>query len=304
MAETVLPAAQAPGPVAHGGDRGRLEIAQRAVERIAEITARQHGAVLRRNAAIGRGLPKARAVIAGRRTRLEVQVAAAWGHPLDQVAAEVRRDVTADVERLTGLGVDRVDVDVIAVAPATESASVASAAGGVMAARGPVAGPAASGVGVCAALVVIGVGVVLIGEMLSAVGLLDGPAVPRSWFGQTFEVEPMSWLLPAGIAVAVIGIVLLVATLKPRRRTHLVVDDAAKLVWIRPSDAARLAANSAARVDSVTGVSATGKGRRIRLTTATFGDRERVRGEVCEVVTERLRGLTPSPRLSVLVREE
>ncbi|MGZ0145888.1 Asp23/Gls24 family envelope stress response protein [Kribbella sp. WER1] len=317
-----------PSSVAYGGDRGRLEIAQRAVERIAEITARRHGGVVRRDGVLGRGLPKARAVVAGRRTRIELQVAAAWGRPLAEVAAEVQQAVTEDVERFTGLGVDRVDVDITAVearpaedhAPAVRGAEEqgagargaarpraavgergVSSAFSAVAARGPVAGAGVWGFGVVGALVLVGVGVVGVAEMLRATGLLRGQVIPADWFGRTVVVEPGDWMRVAGIAAVVVGLVVLVLAVKPRRRTHLQVGD---LVWIRPAAAARLAADSASRVDSVTAASVVAKRRRLQATVTMFGSPKRVHDEVQATIADRLRSVTPQPRVRVDLREE
>ncbi|MFD7155003.1 Asp23/Gls24 family envelope stress response protein [Kribbella sp. NPDC059898] len=297
---TVAPGAE-PSSVAYGGDRGRLVIAQRAVERIAEITARRHGAVVRRDSVLGRGLPKARAIVAGRRTRIELQVAAAWGRPLEEVAAELRQAVTEDVERFTGLGVDRVDVDITTVEPRTSHQAEATHRPVVPAAKAPAAGPAAWGVGVVGALVLVGVGGVGVAEMLRATGLLRGRVIPDGWFGRAVVVEPGGWLRSVGIAVIVVGLVLLVVALKPRRRTHLAVGE---IVWIRPAAAARLAADSAGKVDSVTAASVVAKRRRLQATVTTFGDPSRVHDEVGTAIADRLSTVTPKPRVRVDLRED
>ncbi|WP_350276334.1 DUF6286 domain-containing Asp23/Gls24 family envelope stress response protein [Kribbella sp. HUAS MG21] len=307
-----LPAAAVPEPasVANGGDRGRLEIAERAVERIAEITARNHGAVLRRDAVLGRGLPKARAVIAGRRTRIEVQVAAAWGRPLAEVAAEVRRSVAADIARYTGLGVDRVDVDITTVG-ATDGGAVGGAVGAVgsadgqaPAAKSPVAAPAAAAVGIVAAFVLVGIGVVGIAEMLRTAGLLRGQVIPPGWFGRTFALEPAGWLRPVGIAAVVLGLLVLVVAVKPRRRTHLAVQGPDTIVWIRSADAARLAADGAAKVDSVTAATVAAKRRRLRATVTHFGDPARVTDEVGTAIDDRMRTVSPRPRVRIDLQED
>ncbi|WP_427893367.1 DUF6286 domain-containing protein [Kribbella sp. GL6] len=396
MAEATAAPGAEPSSVSYGGDRGRLVIAQRAVERIAEITARRHGAVVRRDSVLGRGLPKARAVVAGRRTRIELELAAAWGRPLAEIATEVRQAVTEDVERFTGLGIDRVDVDITAVEPRTSSPTEAdgrtglpaaevngraasargevvrreavragvdgaevdgtgaddrtgaasggvdgrpervgvgagrragdagagvdegpTAAGGVVdgraeavgvgeragvvAAKGPVAGAAAWGIGVVGALVLVGVGGVGVAEMLRGTGLLRGRVVPEGWFGRTVVVGAGGWLPWVGSVVIVVGVVLLVGALKPRRRTHLAVGE---MVWIRPAAAARLAADSAEWVDSVTAASVVAKRRRLQATVTMFGDPSRVHDEVGTAVADRLSTVTPKPRVRVDLRED
>ncbi|MGW6278516.1 DUF6286 domain-containing protein [Kribbella sp. NPDC055071] len=290
--------------VAQGGDRGRLEIAQRAVERIAEISARNHSAVVRQSAVLGRGLPKARAVIAGRRVRIEVQVAGAWGHSLAEVADGVRARVAADVEQFTGLGVDRVDVDITGVEAGVARPVDRAVAADPVAGKGPAANPAATVIGLVAAVLVIGLGVVGFGEMLSVTGLLNGPAIPTEWFDRSVVLTPHSWMIAAGIGAVVIGLVLLAVTLKPRRRTHLAVGDPDTMIWIRAADAARLACDSARHVDSVTEVSAVAKRRKLRINVVTFGDSARVISETTAAVDDRLQLITPRLRTRISVRED
>jgi uncharacterized alkaline shock family protein YloU len=97
------------------GDRGRLEIGPRAVERIAEATALEARGVLRKEATFSRGLPAAKAQLAGQRVRLDVEVAVEWGYPLAALAAEIRGRIVRTVADLTGLRVDAASVDISAV---------------------------------------------------------------------------------------------------------------------------------------------------------------------------------------------
>lgn len=102
--------------------RGTLEISPRAIERIAEATALQARGVIRQEATFGRGLPKAKAQLAGQRVQLSVEIAVEWGYPLADLAADVRGRLTRTVIALTGLGVDSVSVDISAVElPNTDS---------------------------------------------------------------------------------------------------------------------------------------------------------------------------------------
>ncbi|MEU4396781.1 Asp23/Gls24 family envelope stress response protein [Kribbella sp. NPDC023855] len=115
LAPTGTPGTESAVPDDGAGDRGRLEIAPRAIERIAEVTALQARGVLRREATLGRGLPKAKAQLAGQRVGLVVELAVEWGYPLAELAAEVRGRVTRAVTDLTGLGIDAVSIDISAV---------------------------------------------------------------------------------------------------------------------------------------------------------------------------------------------
>ncbi|MET7280406.1 DUF6286 domain-containing protein [Kribbella sp. NPDC005582] len=296
------PGGSEPSAIAFGGDRGRLEIAQRAVERIVEITARRHPAVSRQAGVLGRGLPKARAVVAGQRVRLELETAISWPHPLAETAADLRQAITSAVEELTGLGVDRADVVITMVDASEVSRSKASSAEAV-AAKQPVAGAAAVWVGLLAAVALILAGCVAIRELAVAVGLMDGTSWLARGFGRTIELEPSGWMLPAGIAAAVVGLLVLLVTYKRRRRTHHAVGPDG-LVWLRSTDVARLASESARQVDSVTAVSGKSKRKRVSLTVTTFGEPVRVSTDVQAVVDSRLASISPVPRTRIAVREE
>lgn len=96
------------------GGRGRTVVADRVVERIATIAARevagvaQVGSTLER--VVGRQYPKADAQVAGDRARISVEIAVAWPTSLADVTAGVREAVRTRLEGLAGLQVDTVDV--------------------------------------------------------------------------------------------------------------------------------------------------------------------------------------------------
>ncbi|MEV8377701.1 Asp23/Gls24 family envelope stress response protein [Kribbella sp. NPDC056861] len=118
MADTASlapPMPMATTDVGDAGSRGNLEISPRAIERIAEATAVQADGVLRQEATFGRGLPKAKVQLAGKRVRVDVELAVEWGFPLADLAAEVRGRLNRTIGTLTGLGVDSVSVDISAV---------------------------------------------------------------------------------------------------------------------------------------------------------------------------------------------
>ncbi|WP_328333515.1 Asp23/Gls24 family envelope stress response protein [Kribbella sp. NBC_00382] len=100
--------------------RGRTEIKPRVTERIAEVAATRVPGVAKQEATFGRGLPRAEARQAGERVRLQIRIAALWGRPLAQVAADTRTAVAEQVNALTGLIVDTVDVHIDTVLPDRE----------------------------------------------------------------------------------------------------------------------------------------------------------------------------------------
>ena len=95
--------------------RGRLEIADRVVSKLARQAAREVSGVRAESqtglgGAIGRSLPSASADVAGDRVRIAVEIAVAWPTPLAEVTSQVRASVHERITELAGLHVDTVDV--------------------------------------------------------------------------------------------------------------------------------------------------------------------------------------------------
>jgi hypothetical protein len=151
----------------------------------------------------------------------------------------------------------------------------------------PRALPAAAWLGPLAALVLVGIGVVLGQEALSRWGV-----VGRSWLGVALEdVDGMragTWAVPAGVVLVLLGLLLLVATFKPRRRTHVRVDGEADL-WMSPTALAALARDAAEGVPGVARVSVSASTTTVRLRAAAE-DPDRVASAVEEAVAARLAG--------------
>lgn len=95
------------------GERGRLRVADRAVERLAVAAARGVGGGVVVSAGLtGRSYPRAEVVVAGDRVRARIEVAGRWPTPADRLAADVRATVAGALSTLAGLRVDTVDVTV------------------------------------------------------------------------------------------------------------------------------------------------------------------------------------------------
>jgi len=123
--------------LAEPGSRGRLDVADRVVQRIAEAAAAEVDGVAPRTSsdgslaqnvttavggALGRSLPRASCVVAGSRVRVEVEVATLWPRPATEVAARVRDGVAERLETLAGVRVDAVAVTVAKVVQAAAPA--------------------------------------------------------------------------------------------------------------------------------------------------------------------------------------
>lgn len=102
-------------------DRGTLTINERVVERVAAYAATQveHTAAAPRRVLglnVGSARPEAEpsvtASVHGSTAVVRANVAVAWPQPIRAVADELRRQVRDEVERITGVRVDQVDVEV------------------------------------------------------------------------------------------------------------------------------------------------------------------------------------------------
>lgn len=114
------------------GARGALTVHDRAVSRVAERAAADTDGVLRQSRGlgrmIGRDLPRVNTTVSGGHVRVGVTVATAWPRSVPAVSAAVRDRVAEQLNTLTGLIVDRVDVEVddVQFRSATDSPRVVS----------------------------------------------------------------------------------------------------------------------------------------------------------------------------------
>lgn len=166
-------------------------------------------------------------------------------------------------------------------------------------AKKPVAIPAAAPVGIIAALAVTALGAVAIRDTLTSTGAITGTSWLEWLLSKAEVLRPVDWMIPAGIGAVVLGLLVLIAALRPRHPTHLAVGDAG--VWIRSRDAARLATNTAETIDSVTSAATKAKRRRLQVTAKATGDVARVRDDLTTAIAQRLQAVTPIPRIRTRV---
>lgn len=175
------------------------------------------------------------------------------------------------------------------------------------AAKAPAASPATVVTGVLLALVLLGVAVVFARDALLAAGALTGTPWLR-WFADKAELisSTSPWMLWAGPVAVVVGLVLLVAALKPRRSTHWALDEDG--IYIGRTDAARLVANAAHEAGSVVAARADVAGRRgVRVLARTVAsDTTGVTAAIDRAAAARLTPLRPTPsiRTRVVVSSE
>ncbi len=171
-------------------------------------------------------------------------------------------------------------------------------------ARRPTASPAAAPVAVLLALAVFALGVIAVLDALTATTALSHPHwvtdVARNLDGTTAK----GWMVPAGIAAVVVGLVLVIMALKPRRKTGIEVTSSVAM-WTRPGDVARLATDSARAEAHVLRASSTATARKVTVTVHTDAtDTSDITSEVKATVQARLAALTTEPRVTVRARTE
>lgn len=111
-----------PGDPADPGQRGRLVLAQRAVEHLARQAATEvDGVAVLGTGIAGRHYPHVAVQLAGHRARIQVSVATVWPAVLAQVAAAVAAHVRERLDALAGVRADSVDVRISKVVRPAES---------------------------------------------------------------------------------------------------------------------------------------------------------------------------------------
>ncbi len=246
------------------GHRGTLVIKDRAVERIAASAALQVPGVVRHTGGLslltGRELPRADVTTGGQAVAVNLFIAAEWPYDAAALTRRVHDAVARQLHDYTGLHVTELNVLVAATPqaeerePAEQPVPVEYLESDIVAHTEtrpripvvqplpPLATPAAAPAAALIAVGSLGLAFVAARELLIVRGTYAGAPWLRNgfeWFGR-LHWEP--WIGPVAGVLVLLGLALLVASLKPRRRTHLPlrVAGSAKTVWMRRTDIARM----------------------------------------------------------------
>ncbi len=183
------------------------------------------------------------------------------------------------------------------VGPDSAAAPVEPTAG-----RTPTAAPAAAPWAVLLALVVLALGVVGIRDALIAAGAFGGSSWTKNTANAIDGLTARTWMVPAGIGLAVLGLWWLLAALKPRKRTEISLSGTPG-AWMRPGDLARLAQPTVENVEGVVSASTSATRRTVTVkATTTARDSAEVRTAVTEAVGDRLSAVGRAPRVKVKAR--
>ncbi len=165
--------------------------------------------------------------------------------------------------------------------------------------------PVASGIlpllGVIWALALIGLGVALIREVLVHANAVSGSLWAAKTVTYLNDRPPTDWMVPAGVAAALLGLVLVVLALRPRARKELAVS-ARTGVFLTTASVRRLAESAAADVDGVDTTSVSASRSKVVVDVTTLSaDSADTKSRIELAVQAALASLTTQPTIKVKV---
>lgn len=163
----------------------------------------------------------------------------------------------------------------------------------------PAGAPPAAGVAVLLAVLLLALAAVLGRDTLVIAGAVTGRPWTTAALGAVDGLQPQAWMVPVGVVVALVGLWLVVAALRPRPRRDVELGTSGA-IWVDRSDTARLAQTAALTADGVLDAraSTSRRGVRVRVTT-TAQDTSPVVADVRSQVERALSELSPTPSLSI-----
>lgn len=231
-------------PLAEPGERGSLTVLDRAIERIADASLTRTSGIVSGGGAFGRRPSRVKVTQEGRVVRAAADCTVSWPRPAVAVADDLRRDIARGMTD-SGLHAESVDVRVSDFAAPGDRDLVASAGStaDLLPAPRPLAAPAATPWALLWTLALLAGAAVLIRDALVMWNAVPGEPWTATALDYLDGLGPQSWMVPAGIAAAVLGVLMILASLKWRGRRYRpsgIADD----VWIHRRDRAKLAASS------------------------------------------------------------
>ena len=167
----------------------------------------------------------------------------------------------------------------------------------------PKGSPAARGWSILLGLLLLALAVVTGREAW----LMSSGAKEQSWVQPVLDIfatpQLEDWMVWAGVAASILGIILLIVALKPRRSTHRQMASDHASVWMRPVDIARVASAAARRVPGVDGAQTKATGRRVNVNVASNGDSAALTQNVEQAVSRALVALREKPEVNVNVHK-
>ena len=167
----------------------------------------------------------------------------------------------------------------------------------------PKASPAARTWAVILGLLLIVAGVVGVRETW----LVGSGSDAQSWVQPVLNLiateQLQTWMIWAGVASIIVGLIFLFATLKTRRTTHLQLASDTASMWMRPVDIARLSSATARRVPGVASAQTSADSKKAKVTVNGDTDDAELQGRVETAVTRCLAHLKNPPQVTVAVEK-
>lgn len=305
------------GDVDTGGP-GTLVIKERAVSRVAVAAALSVPEVVRQVGGIsrltGRELPRADVSVGEQSVSVNLYIAVQWPSRVTDVARAVHDEVGRVLDGIVGLPLHQLNVLVAGTSPTNSVEHVISGdaisgdAVAVRRPRPPTASPAALFVAVVLAFALLGVAFVSGREFLIVHETVGGPP----WISNTVDwivnLHWAPWMITAASAAIVFGLILVVLGVKPRTRTHigaLSPSSSSPMVWLRPTDVARICSDHAESVPGSRSARTTVTKRRVTVDVhrAPGGDDASLTAAVRDAVAPTLAVLADTRKVRVRVRE-
>lgn len=167
----------------------------------------------------------------------------------------------------------------------------------------PAASPRARWWTILLGLVLLAAGGVAVHDLLVVRGTIHTDQLLIPVYDWIADVTYADWVLPAAIGCALVALILLVATLRPRARTHLSFGEDAAL-YARPVDVARMSTAAARQAGGVLRASTVATRKRITVTATTAAGDQAERDAVSAAVSEQVGHLAAmlDPEPAVIVK--
>ena len=156
---------------------------------------------------------------------------------------------------------------------------------------------------------------VILGFVLLAIGivgvretwLVGADANAQSWVHPVLDLiateQLETWMIWAGVASIVVGLIFVFAAVKTRRNTHTQVASESASMWMRPVDVARLSSAAARRVPGVASAQTSADTKSAKGTVNGDEQDADLPGRVEKAVTRALEVLADPPKVTVAVEK-
>ncbi|GGF94809.1 hypothetical protein GCM10007304_05840 [Rhodococcoides trifolii] len=295
------PEAEPSETLAEPGERGRLTVKDRVVERIATQAMRTTDGVATGSSGLARrNVSRVRVSNNDSHVRAQAEIGIRWPRSAAEVAADAHENITRHLAD-AGVETESIDVRVTSVqeAGASELPETSTAADELKAALLPRARPAAAPVAFVLSLVLVALGVVAVRDALVYANAITGQA----WSGWVADhvdgTTVATWMLAAGIAVAVVGLLIVIAALKPRAKRYRPA--ASPDTWVLKDDVRKVVRTAVTEVPGVETARVKVKKRSAKVRVVGIGG-DTLRSSVEEAATRRVGVLEGSPSVNVSVK--